>query len=322
MFKRLLNECIIDLTIRPEGALLIKSGLAQVSGVDMAWVTVPRNGNLEPFLPGSSLKGTIRSHAERIARTFKEIAACNPLGGKDDEHRSCGTALEMMKKNKGESEAELNTPLVYQLSCPICRLFGNTFLMGRLATEDAYAVGDPPQPEHRDGVGIDRFTGGAAHGAKFEMEVITGGKFKTALHLQNFELWQLGLIGFVLRDMCDGLIRMGSGKSRGLGKVVAEVNNIILYYIGQQEKRAQNGRITLAGVGALFPQAGDYGMVENDRLEIENTNVEIHDSILRQKLVFTYEAFPWEQLAEKWMTFVKDWKVDPLAKYRKGKRDG
>ncbi|RMG33206.1 MAG: CRISPR-associated RAMP protein [Methanobacteriota archaeon] len=324
MFKRLINECIIDLTIRPEGALLIKSGLAQVSGVDMAWVTVSRNGNLEPFLPGSSLKGTIRSHAERIARTFQEIAACNTVGGKDDKYRSCGTALnemkEELKKEKKRNESDdLNTPKVYQLSCPICRLFGNTFLMGRFATEDAYAEGNPPQPEHRDGVGIDRFTGGAARGAKFEMEVITGGKFKTALHLQNFELWQLGLIGFVLRDMCDGLVRMGSGKSRGMGKVVAEINRITLHYVGQQQKMAQNGRLTLAGVGALFPQAREYGMVEEDRLEIENANVEVFETPLRQQLVFRYEDFPWEQVAKKWVTFVSNWKEDPLAKYRKGK---
>ena len=44
MFKRLVNECTIELTLHPQGAMLIKSGLAQMSGIDMAWVRVYRNG--------------------------------------------------------------------------------------------------------------------------------------------------------------------------------------------------------------------------------------------------------------------------------------
>lgn len=320
MFKRLLNECVIDLTIQPEGAMLIKTGLAQMSGVDMAWVKVPRNGDWEVYLPGSSLKGTIRSHAERIARTLSGAASCDPLGGKRDKLRSCGSALDLMNRDK--KDTELTTPLVYQHSCPICRMFGNTWIMGRLATEDAYVSGEAPQPQHRDGVGIDRFTGGASRGAKFELEVITGGAFKTALHLQNFELWQLGLLGFVLQDMRDGLVRMGSGKSRGLGKVSASVENITLHYVGCKQKIIAGDLLNLLGVGALFDQADEYGMVPDDRLQLPKGTAQPGESPfaeLRQTVSFSFDAFPWQEVAAKWVQYAKAIQQDPLKKYRIGR---
>ncbi len=319
MFKRLLNECKIALTLKPEGALLIKSGIAQLSGIDMAWVKVFRNGMEEVFLPGSSLKGTMRSHAERIARTLNDFAACDPFGTWRDKALSCSAALEVYKRK--ERMHDLGTPYVYKHSCPICRMFGNTFVMGRFATEDAYAVGEPPRIQQRDGVGIDRFTGGASRGAKFELEVITGGEFKTFLHLQNFELWQLGLIGFVLQDLRDGLVRMGSGKSRGLGKVVGEVKDITLHYIGTKEKMIENGKLNLLGVGALFLEAKDYGMMENDRLQVDIGKAEIKDSpfaALRQTATFAFDAFPWQQVADKWVKYAQSLKEDPLHAYRKG----
>lgn len=319
MFKRLLNECKIELTLKPEGALLIKSGIAQLSGIDMAWVKVFRNGGEEVFLPGSSLKGTIRSHAERIARTVNELAACDPFGTWRDKALSCSAALEVYKRK--ERMFDVTTPLVYQHSCPICRMFGNTFMMGRCATEDAYAVGAPPRIQQRDGVGIDRFTGGASRGAKFELEVITGGEFKTFLHLQNFELWQLGLLGFVLQDLRDGLVRMGSGKSRGLGKVVGEVNSITLHYVGDKEKMFDNGKLNLLGVGAMFAEAHkDYEMVENDRLQVETGQAEIKDSPfakLRQTATFSFNAFPWQEVAKQWVDYAKAFQ-DKLHTHRKG----
>ena len=49
--------------------------------------------------------------------------------------------------------------------------------------------------------------------------------FETDIHLRNFEIWQLGMLFVVLQDMEDELIRIGSGRSRGLGKVTARVSD-------------------------------------------------------------------------------------------------
>src|SRR6266568_1256257 len=81
--------------------------------------------------------------------------------------------------------------------------------------------------EHRDGIAIDRLTGGVSGNAKFDLEVVTEGTtFTTDIHLRNFEIWQLGMLFVVFQDMQDELIRIGSGRSRGLGKVKASISEL------------------------------------------------------------------------------------------------
>ncbi|HXK89815.1 MAG TPA: CRISPR-associated RAMP protein Csx7 [Thermosynergistes sp.] len=304
MFKQLVNECIIYLHIHVEGPVLIKSGLAQVSGPDMAWVRVFRNGREEVYLPGSSLKGVLCSHAERIARTLKPEAACDPFGD-----TSCSRIFD--KKKPGTTEA-------YRDSCLICKLFGSTGFAGRLATTDAYAVGTPPEPAQRDGVGIDRFTGGAARGAKFELEVITEGVFATSLHLRNFELWQLALLGFVLKDLADGLIRIGMGKSRGLGKVRGEVQEMRLDFLSPKAPQVVNGQMALLGVGSLFDDAKAYGMVMPDEVIIPYDS-QLTSNGLRTTVVFPGQTFPWDKIGKCWVQHASVF-IDPLAAERRGGR--
>ncbi len=92
MHKRFVNHCTIDLTIIPDGPILIKSGRegADPTKPQMEFVETFHNGRPTIYLPGSSLKGAIRAHAERIVRTVghpeyekpsdsKLIWANNPL---------------------------------------------------------------------------------------------------------------------------------------------------------------------------------------------------------------------------------------------------
>lgn len=306
MFKQLVNECVIDLHIKVEGPVLIKSGLAQVGGPDMAWVRVFRNGREEVYLPGSSLKGVLRSHAERIARTLNPEAACDPFAD-----TSCGRIFDKRKEKP-------KTPEAYRDACLICKLFGCTAFAGRLATTDAYAIGTPPEPVQRDGVGIDRFTGGAARGAKFELEVITEGTFATTLHLRNFELWQLALLGFVLQDLADGLIRIGMGKSRGLGKVRGEVQQVRIDFLGPKAPQVVNGELALRGVGSLFDGAKEYGMIMPDEASIPYSE-ELPSNGLRTTAIFPGQSFPWSAIAELWIQRAEKF-TDALTHERRGGR--
>lgn len=302
MFKQLVNECIVNLHINIDGPVLIKSGLAQVSGPDMAWVRVFRNGREEVYLPGSSLKGVLRSHAERIARTLNNKSVCDPFADS-----SCGRIFDKRKPKTSEA---------YRDSCLICKLFGSTGFAGRLAITDAYALGTPPEPVQRDGVGIDRFSGGAAHGAKFELEVITEGTFATTLHLRNFELWQLALLGFVLQDLSDGLIRIGMGKSRGLGQVRGEVQQVRIDFLGLKAPQVVNGQLSLRGVGSLFDDAHEYGIVRPDEMSIPYGG-ELLSSGLRTTAIFPGPTFPWGVIGDRWVQRAAAF-TDPLAHERQG----
>jgi len=216
---------------------LIKSGHASVSGPDMTPVLTWRGGRQEVFLPGSSLKGVFRSHLEKIACSLKPRVVCYPFESSDDKQAdleqrrsdyrdSCGGMLNQIARNENNRRwLEERSDLVYAASCPACRLFGSTGFIGRVAISDAYLVSNEIK-EQRDGIGIDRLTGGASHGAKFELEVVSSGvAFETEIHLRNYEVWQLGMLFAVLQDMEDELIRVGSGRSRGLGKVKAEISD-------------------------------------------------------------------------------------------------
>jgi CRISPR-associated RAMP protein (TIGR02581 family) len=296
---------VIDLTITTDGPILIKSGIPTLSGPDMAFVTTWRNGTQEVYLPGSSLKGTLRSHAERIARTLNQAAACNPFAEAYQSDAFCGLCFDARKKQE-----ELDNPQVYADSCPICRLFGSTCYAGRLATEDAYAVGGAPRLQQRDGVGIDRFTGGAAHGVKFDLEVVTEAVFATRLHLRNFELWQLGLLGFVLTDLADGLIRVGAAKSRGLGRVRGAVGKVRIDFLGANAPRPADGRVPIMGVGGLVLQsmAQAYDLAHPDEVNVAVPANSPVTNRLRTTYVFEGTDFPWGALAPLW--------VDKATAYR------
>jgi CRISPR-associated RAMP protein (TIGR02581 family) len=240
MLKKIVNEAFFTLRITTTGPLLVKSGHASVSGPDMTPVLTWRNGKQEVFIPGSSLKGVFRSHIEKIVCSLKPRVVCYPFELSDmtrekiadlkqlqsDFLESCGGIFNQYAKRSEENRRRLEerTDLVYAASCPTCRLFGSTGFIGRIAIGDAYLVSEQFR-EQRDGVGIDRLTGGASHGAKFELEVVSADvSFETDIHLRNFEIWQLGMLFVVLQDMADELIRLGSGRSRGLGQVKAEIS--------------------------------------------------------------------------------------------------
>lgn len=279
MHKRLLVEGVLDFTIIPKGPLLVKSGAESPDPTrpDMEFVRT-RHGTLGEtvYVPGSSLKGVFRSYAERVVRTIKgDDGCCNPL-----DKSFCGDSKEL-KENKKDTRA------LYRKSCFICKTFGSTLLASHTSFQDAYPppekVKETNQTEERTGVAIDRVTGGAASRALFNLEAVTKGEFRTSVHLKNFELWQIGLIGITVRDLKQGLVRIGFGKARGLGEVEIKINNLLIRYFGTQIKEnrlellgrntvlpiIENNSTVFYGVGKLSPDEPGYGFDSDDSTRIE-----------------------------------------------------
>jgi len=289
MLKKLLNQADITIEITVEGPLLIKSGReggADPALPDMQFVRT--NGRI--YLPGSSLKGVFRSYAEKIARTAG-ARCCNPFEN-DTSSRDCFCGKLLEKDGDGAA--------IYKKSCVVCRLFGSTAMASRIKFNDAHAIGDL-RSEIRTGVAIDRMLGSVAHGP-FDFEVITSGTFETSIHLRNFELWQLGLLGLVLRDMSEGLIPIGFGKSRGLGDVKAKVKEIKTRYLGGFTSDPET---TVLGIGAIVKgkEAERYGFSQNDILELETKGEEVKEEIFGTQVVFGEEA-----LMEIFQRSVECWK--------------
>jgi CRISPR-associated RAMP protein (TIGR02581 family) len=328
MLKKLINECTVELRLSTVDPMLIKSGLATISGPDMAFVETYRKGHREPYLPGSSLKGVIRSHAERIARTLKSPSACEPFWNEDIQKEvrnrgseraetiSCGERFKQREKNLDET---INNPTAYKESCPACRLFGSTYYGGRFAVSDAYLVSEPDRPSHRlqqrDGVGIDRFTGGASKRAKFDLEVLTDAVFQCKLRVRNFEVWQLGWLAYVVQDFKDEMIQIGSGKSRGLGRVRGEIESVIVSYVlgDANQLRDENGHARLRGIGS-FAADESYGLKANDETPLpEGIAFTRPPGKLRCEYRFEpgQDAALWLACAPKWDDYIAGYDVAP-----------
>jgi CRISPR-associated protein Csm3 len=282
MHKRTLNELTLRLQLAPaEAPLLIKSGReggADPTLLDMNFVrtTHPVSGEPVVYLPGSSLKGTIRAHWEQVARSVRPEGdprwCCDPF----DNTQACGRRLH----------EEENAAARYAGACAACRTFGHTRLGSHMRVSDAYPSG-PVTIEQRDGVAIDRVSGAVAAGP-FNLEVVSRGNFECTLALHNFQLWQVGLLAIVLRDVGEGLVALGSGKSKGFGRMRLSYLEAVASYPGQVAARrgqhdfgaylydlaafqfensasyglwpAGDGR-TAFPVGAEMVESGEYGRV-------------------------------------------------------------
>lgn len=281
MLKKLFNDCTIEMKLETVDPMLVKSGLATVNGPNMSFVRTYRSGYAEPYIPGSSLKGVLRSHAERIARTLRSPSACEPFWNeeiKKEVQRNTNQRAETMwcgeKFNQREKsfDEEINNQTAYKESCPACRFFGSTFYSGRFAISDAYLIEEDPRQwrlEMRDGVGIDRYTGGASSRAKFDLEVLTNARFKFTIQISNFELWQLGWMAYTLQDLKDKLIQVGSAKTRGLGRVKGTVESVTVGYVvlNENELRDETGLPKLRGIGSLMPDP-NYGLNSDDEVSL------------------------------------------------------
>ena len=146
------------------------------------------------WLPSSSFRGALRQHAERLLRTLDPSASGDPNG----------------PIGKG----------------PIERLFGSTGQASRLMIGPFREEGRAAR-RHQDFVAIDRFTGGAAEGAKFDATYAARPTFKGRLILdtKGLEAVDLALVALTLRDLTTGQLSFGFGGSKGYGHAEATITS-------------------------------------------------------------------------------------------------
>jgi CRISPR/Cas system CSM-associated protein Csm3 (group 7 of RAMP superfamily) len=145
-------------------------------------------------------------------------------------------------------------------------LFGSLNWKGRFLTGDAYLTEEhrDKEPEVRDGIGVDRISGGVAGSAKFDQEVMPAGVvFTTRVEVVNFEAWQLGWLAYLMRDLMDGYLRLGMGTSRGLGRVSAGIDRLRVQYVGTPDVLEEDG---VPGIGVLVgeDERRRYGLEDDD----------------------------------------------------------
>jgi CRISPR/Cas system CSM-associated protein Csm3 (group 7 of RAMP superfamily) len=273
---------------RPIGPLMVKSGLDGI-GVDMLPLLSYHDGALSLVLPGSSVKGALRTQSERIVRT---------LLGKDADRK-----LEAKKRFL----AHLRLPLIEDLFGSPGRSKASSdpgrdeLGLGALGIDDCYAtnVRIPPQawenliraePDAAPGgsesplrrslegrdvnlplwtasyhVAVDRWTGGAAEGFLYtvlEPHGVTWEALRLWLDPDRMrrlecEREALALLLFVLRDLSGGRIPLGFATHRGMGAVA--VTGIAFTAVNCQPPLAALDGVRLAGgdLGGLPGELAD-----------------------------------------------------------------
>lgn len=224
---------------------------ALVSVTDMP---IERDHREAPYIPGSSIKGVLRSLASQLAEGMG-LGSCDPF----IHDRPCVKAVYLLKKlRRGylvgkefkevvREVGDLPAPIEdaaressdYQdlvrrleerrLPCPVCRLFGNTELASHVVVYDCHpAGGRAPSVASRTRVAIDRFRGAARSGALFQYEYVEpGGRWVLRIDLHNIDLRGGGraqdrLAVELLKYVTSHGIQVGGMKSVGLGLMSIE----------------------------------------------------------------------------------------------------
>ncbi len=127
-----------------------------------------------------------------------------------------------------------------------------------------------------------------------ELEVVSSGvSFETDIHVRNFEIWQLGMLFIVLQDMADELICIGSGRSRGLGQVTAQISEQGLNgrpggFVISSMRESNEQPNELWGLGAWLNDES-YGTRTDDKIVLSPPVEQIPYGI-RSRRAFTGEA--------------------------------
>jgi len=200
-----------------ETAFHIGSGKEGELATNMGILQDP-DGN--PVLPGSTLKGSFRSFAERMAPHLEQSACLldASLSGTD-----CVAVEDFRRKvydkYKEITKEQEKLKWLKDKTCDVCRLFGSPLQTSRIFFSDGKLIQGGDDVQIRDGVCIDRDTETARYGAKYDFEVVTeGAVYEIFIDIENPEDKELALVGAALAEWEYGF-RLGGFTSRGLGKV-------------------------------------------------------------------------------------------------------
>ncbi|HID69069.1 MAG TPA: TIGR03986 family CRISPR-associated RAMP protein [Desulfobacterales bacterium] len=152
-------------------------------------------------LPAKSIRGAMRSQAEKIIRTLGGWC-CDPVN-------PCPSVFSVV---------EINDRL-----CLACRVFGATGWKSRISIQKVEYKGTAEstrQETVQDFVAIDRFHGGGKETAKFDASFSWRPQYSILMHIpSDLEGWAKGLLALTFRDFKEGDIFLGYGRSKGYGRV-------------------------------------------------------------------------------------------------------
>lgn len=202
MFEELEKVVVVEYKITAETTLHIGSGEKdELRDIDLTLLKLPSG---EFYIPGSSIKGAVRSATERW------------LGGLGFDlciHHSQGVPDYECKEDQ---------------SCLSCYLFGSLNFASRTIFRDAL-LEHPRKIQYLKKVNVstNRETKTAVQRRLYSLELVPPGTtFRGEIIVENCEDWMLGIIFTVLQKV---LHSIGGQVSRGAGKIKIDIERVTVY---------------------------------------------------------------------------------------------
>jgi CRISPR-associated RAMP protein (TIGR02581 family) len=208
-FNDLTVTCRIDAELINEEPLSIGAGRgALIGSIDNPIVRM----NDLPYIPGSSIKGVLRSEAERYAKA-RGWPVCDVVSNPNYE-------MEMKKQLKEKYEP-----------CIVCRIFGGTTIASHITVLNASLTGKG-KVEIRTCVAICRITGGQHPGKLFDVEYIAPyNRFKWGLIIEGYDIVrgngdEVDLINYLIKKFISDGFWIGGRRSIGHGLVKMNIKKV------------------------------------------------------------------------------------------------
>jgi CRISPR-associated RAMP protein (TIGR02581 family) len=199
-----------------------------------------------PLLPGSSLKGKLRSTCEVLAHALG-LRACQ-LDSSASGVECASDVRRFRELREGHQDAQESGPQallawIAQNTCDVCKLFGSPVRAARLRCADGKLLSpEAALVQVRDGVVLDRDSHTAVEGLKYDYEVVgAGARFAVRIDLTNPTDADLALLGAALFDWHAGN-SLGGFTSRGLGRFHLE--NVKLRGVDLTDRKERVGYLT------------------------------------------------------------------------------
>ena len=218
MFEKLKSRYFFSGELVLENEMHIGSG----KGDGSTDALVVKDFQGKPFIPGSSVRGVLRSTIERIVASLGQtpclLESSNCVTNSRDLQKEFRELLKKKDKSKIDAFLSDNSKI-----CPVCQLFGSVVLASKIRVTDLQLKRKQAEPSIRHGVAINRDTETAQDKAKFDFEAVPKeSTFCFELIGENFTANDQALLAVGIQEMMNGNFWLGGNTARGLGKCKLE----------------------------------------------------------------------------------------------------
>ncbi len=199
----------LELTLENETPLSVSSGKDPSGGTDNPIVRLKGS----PYIPGSTLKGLMRSEAERILKTIG-VSVCDIMSNE-----------ELRKLKEGSEDYR---------PCLVCRIFGGPTIASSVTIGNA--LPKRWSTDTRTCVSINRITGGQHPGRLYDVEYVNPkSEFSWRVETLNLDILDLNdersvVFNLLINKMQEIGIWIGGRKSVGHGLVrISKIDEVKRY---------------------------------------------------------------------------------------------